>query len=143
LTGRPPFQAETIEAIFHQLLNHELVAPRLLNPSMARLGKRLSEMPGERSAAPVLAQELADDLGRWLNNEPVVARPAGLGGKFIKSCRRRPAIATLGAATLLAVSLGLAGILWQWREAFPGQSPACGKSRRAVSPASERSVLQE
>ncbi|MCI0597950.1 MAG: serine/threonine protein kinase, partial [Beijerinckiaceae bacterium] len=120
LTGRPPFQAETVEGVLHLLLTHEPVAPRLLNPSVPRdlqtvCLKCLEKDPLRRYGT---AQELADDLGRWLDNEPVLARPVGPTGRFLKWCRRRPTIATLAAATVLAVALGLSGILWQWRAAF-------------------------
>ena len=36
LTGRPPFQAETMEEVLRQLHEREPVAPRLLNASVAR-----------------------------------------------------------------------------------------------------------
>src|SRR5205807_7545641 len=47
------------------------------------------------------ADELADDLGRLLKNEPIRARPMSLRERDVRWVRRRPA-----AATLLIVGLG-------------------------------------
>jgi WD40 repeat protein/serine/threonine protein kinase len=52
------------------------------------------------------ARDLAEDLGRFLQNEPVRARPVGAMTRLVKWARRRPAIATLaGTSVLLAVVL--------------------------------------
>ncbi len=54
LTGRPPFQAESLAQTLHLVLHAEPVAPRLLNPSVpARPGNDLPEVPGEGTGPPV------------------------------------------------------------------------------------------
>src|SRR5262249_35812603 len=55
------------------------------------------------------AQALAEDLDRFLRNEPIQARPVGHAEKVWRWCRRKPAVASFGAATLvllLAVAVG-------------------------------------
>ncbi len=60
---------------------------------------------------------LAEDLRRFLDGEPIVARPVDA----IRAGRQVGAAAAgargAGAATMLATVLGIAGIAWQWRKA--------------------------
>src|SRR5438034_3391961 len=77
LTARPPFQAESFESVINQLLNTEPVSPRLLNSSVPAdletiCVKCLQKDPSRRYQG---AQELADELGRFLRGEPIHARP--------------------------------------------------------------------
>ncbi|MGD9646865.1 MAG: protein kinase [Pirellulales bacterium] len=57
------------------------------------------------------AEALANDLRRFLNNEPVEARPVGTIERLAKWRRRRPAMAALVAVALLGatLTLGVAG----------------------------------
>lgn len=119
LTGRPPFQGETLPEILLQVQNAEPVPPSRLNPSVPAdlqtiCVKCLQKEPARRYAT---AQELADDLGRVLGNEPIHARPVPLSEKAWLWCRRRPALATLIVALHLVLGLGILGVLWQWRRA--------------------------
>ena len=119
LTSRPPFQGETLQEILAQVQNAEPIPPRRLNPSVpADLQtlclKCLQKEPARRYRS---AQELADDLGHFLANEPIHARPVSLAERAWLWCRRRPVLAALSAALVVAVAFGLAGILWQWRRA--------------------------
>lgn len=119
LTGRPPFMADSFEAVLAQLLHREPVRPRLLNPGVPRdleviCLKCLSKEPHRRYAT---AQALAEDLGHWLRDEPIRARPIGAAERLARWGRRKPALAALAVALLLVGSLGFAGILWQWRRA--------------------------
>ena len=61
----------------------------------------LAEGAGERYDS---AAALADDLRRFLDGEPIVARPVPFWERGIKWARRRPAIATLSAAVLLLLT---------------------------------------
>ncbi|MEO8426860.1 MAG: protein kinase [Verrucomicrobiota bacterium] len=119
LTGRPPFIADTLEATLTQLLQNDPVPPRLLNASVPRdletiCLKCLGKEPSRRYHS---AQALADDLARWLNDEPILARPVSVGEKFWRWCRRKPALATLVLTLLFVAGTGVTGIFWQWRRA--------------------------
>jgi tetratricopeptide (TPR) repeat protein len=111
LTGRPPFQAEGMEALLEQVFNQEPVAPRLLNPSVppdleTACLKCLDKDPARRYSS---AAELADDLRRWLEGEPIKARPVTRTQRAVKWARRRPAVAALSASlaiVLLVVAIG-------------------------------------
>jgi WD40 repeat protein len=110
LTGRPPFLAETLEATLLQLINTEPVAPRLLNSGTPRdletiCLKCLSKEPGRRYASAAL---LAEDLERWTDREPILARPVGVPEKVWRWCRRHPAVAALaGTVVVLLTVLGV------------------------------------
>jgi WD40 repeat protein/serine/threonine protein kinase len=111
LTARPPFQGETLTDVLNQVINNEPLAPHLLTPRVPQdleticLKCLQKELPDRYQTA----QDLADDLGRYLRDEPIKARPVNRIEKAWRWCRRKPAIASLSAATgllLLAVAVG-------------------------------------
>lgn len=119
LTGRPPFQGETLPEVLAQVQNAEPISPRRLNPSVPLdldtiCRKCLQKEPTCRYAS---AQALADDLGRFLREEPIHARPVSSVERAWLGCKRRPLLAAISAALLVTLILGVAGILWQWRRA--------------------------
>lgn len=123
VTGRPPFQGETVTEVLQQVLNTEPLPPRLLQPSLPHDLETIclkcleKEMPRRYRSA----QELAEDLGRFLEDKPIHARPVGALGKAGKWCRRRPGLAAMGAALVVTGVLGLGGVLWQWNRAARGE----------------------
>jgi eukaryotic-like serine/threonine-protein kinase len=119
LTARPPFVGETIETTLAQVLEQEPVSPRLLNASVPRdletiCLKCLEKEPSRRYAS---AQAVAEELGRFLDKKPILARPVGLAGKVGRWCRRKPALAAAMGAVVLVATVGFVGILTQWRRA--------------------------
>ncbi|MCI0639307.1 MAG: protein kinase [Gemmataceae bacterium] len=106
-TGRPPFQADSGLATLLLVRKEEPVSPSRLRPKLPRdletiCLKCLEKEPTKRYAA---AQDLADDLRRFLNAEPIRARPIGALGRVAKWIRRRPATAALVAVSTLAALL--------------------------------------
>lgn len=113
LTGRPPFQGETAVETVMQAMDMEPVSPRTLNPNIPEdlatiCLKCLEKRPDQRYAT---SQELADDLGRFLDHEPIVARPAGSMRKAWSWSKRRPwtitALISLCMVGLLSLAYGL------------------------------------
>src|SRR6516225_8372250 len=105
LTGRPPFLSNSLQETLSRIQNNEPVSPRALNPALHRdletiCLKCLQKEPERRYGS---AQALAEDLGRWLRHEPILARPIGTIERLKKWTRRNPRTAILVLLSSLAV----------------------------------------
>jgi WD40 repeat protein len=112
LTGRPPFVADTVLGTIEQVRGRPPAPPSRTNPRVGRdletiCLRCLEKDPRRRYAS---AEALADDLRRWLDGEPIAARPVGAAARAWMWSRRNPIVAGLLAALLL---LAL-GTTWQW-----------------------------
>ena len=118
LTGELPFHGNN-RMLLRQVLEEEPRLPRRVNDEVPRdletvCLKAMAKEPADRYAS---AAEFAGDLRRFLQGQPVRARPVGALGRLMRWGRRRPALAGLSAALLLVASVGFAGVFWQWRQA--------------------------
>jgi WD40 repeat protein len=118
LTGELPFRGSTA-MLRLQLLHEEPRPPRRINDKIPRdletiCLKCLEKEPRRRYGT---AAELADDLRRFLDGRPVLARPTPRWERAWKAARRRPLVAALAAAVVLSAAAGLALVTWQWRKA--------------------------
>ncbi|MBI2947187.1 MAG: protein kinase, partial [Verrucomicrobia bacterium] len=116
LTGRPPFLSESLEGTLHLVLNTDAISPRLLNPAVPRdletICLKCLEKEAQRRYPS--AERVADELGRFLQDQPIQARPLSRLEKIWRLCRRHPATASLSAAVVILFLAGFAGVSWQW-----------------------------
>ena len=114
LTGQPPFAGGTTYETIRLLLDTEPRQPRLLNPKIDRdlstICLKCLEKDPKRRYSSALA--LAEDLGRWLKHEPIVARHTGVFTRGRKWVRRNPTSALL-AASLIALAAAAGWIIWK------------------------------
>jgi WD40 repeat protein/tRNA A-37 threonylcarbamoyl transferase component Bud32 len=110
LTGRPPFAGATALATINLVAEQEPLSPRLLNPAvdvdLETVCLKCLEKDARRRY--VSAGDLADDLKRYLDGEPIAARRLGPLGRLIKWCRRKPAWATMLALGVAALGFFVA-----------------------------------
>ena len=111
LAGRPPFQAKTPIETLRQVVDNDPAPPRLTNPQADRdletiALKCLRKEPGARYGT---AEEVAQDLERWLAGDPILARPLGPFATVWRWSRRHPAAALLGVALILALAAIVVG----------------------------------
>jgi serine/threonine protein kinase/tetratricopeptide (TPR) repeat protein len=109
LTGRPPFRSATIVETLEQVRSQEPVSPRSLQPSLPRdletiCLKCLAKDPTQRYGT---AKELADDLQRFVTNQPVIARPAGLPERTLKFVKRNRLLVGAAMTVFFVLLLGL------------------------------------
>jgi WD40 repeat protein len=134
LAGRPPFQGQTVVETLDQVRTQEPVPPSRWHAGVPLdvetiCLKCLRKEPERRYAS---AAELADDLARWLKDEPILARPAGVGERVLKWVRRRPMVAALLGLVFLVTAAGLGGIAWAYAEALAQAEQARRAEGRAL-----------
>ncbi len=105
LTGRPPFRAATMLETLKQVTSEDPAPPKQLNADIDRdletiCLKCLSKPPERRYQS---ANLLSDDLRRYLDGKPILARRAGALEKAWRWSKRHPATAGLCAASVFLV----------------------------------------
>lgn len=112
LGGRKPFDGDTMMTVLEQVTTAPAPRLRSINPSIDKdletiVAKCLEKEPRSRYRS---CADLADDLGRWLAGEPILARPVGVAERCVKWVRRKPLHAGLAVVgTLFVFTLAVGG----------------------------------
>lgn len=121
LSGQPPFPGTSPAHVLVRILQEDAPRLRKTAPSIPPdldtiVMKCLEKDPARRYES---ARGLADDLDRWLDGEPIAARPAGWAYRAGKRLRKHRLLAAVSAAACVTLLLSGGAVLrtrWQARE---------------------------
>jgi hypothetical protein len=116
LTGRLPFAGDNVLQMLERICGADPAPPGSLKADVPRdletiCLKCLHKRPERRYGG---AGGLADDLKRYREDRPILARRVGLRERLVKWRRRHPVAAALALVMLLALLGGAAGWGWHW-----------------------------
>jgi serine/threonine protein kinase len=103
LIGHPPFESHAMSITMGMIESMAPVPPRAQSPGISRdletiCLKCLEKQPAKRYPT---AKALADDLDRYLQGRPIVARPIGFYGKISRWAVRNRSLALLSATSFV------------------------------------------
>jgi serine/threonine protein kinase len=119
VTLAPVFDGQDRQELLRQITFEEPVPPRRLNRAVpvdleTIVLKALAKEPADRYAT---AQELAEDLRRFQERRPILARPPTRWQRAVKWARRHQGLVVSGVAGLVLAVIGLTIATWLiWRE---------------------------
>jgi len=113
LTGQPPFEGDDIGEILRRAQAGDFCAPRVVDPSLdkaleAVCLKAMAKKPADRYAS---GRGLAEDVERWMADEPVTAYPEPWARTLARWLTRHRTGVTGVAAAVLAGVVGLLAVL--------------------------------
>jgi serine/threonine-protein kinase len=116
LSGKPPFQGDNSVDVLVKVINEEATPLRQLDQHIpieleTIVQKCLQKEPSRRYES---AAALAQDLNRFLEGEPILARPVTWTHRAYKRVRKYPIISGLLAAAFVAVVTVAAFAAWTW-----------------------------
>jgi serine/threonine protein kinase/tetratricopeptide (TPR) repeat protein len=133
LAGRPPFLGEHALSVIQQAADKSAPKLRTLKPALGRdletiCSRCLEREPNARYRS---AGDLAEDLERWLEGRPIIARPVSPPVRVWRWSKRNPKLATSIATCLL---LGMAAAAFQVQNHFSKRATAMAMHSIAVEP---------
>jgi serine/threonine-protein kinase len=112
LTGRPPVEGEDIGELLRRVQRGEFARPRQIDPAIdpaleAVCLKAMATQPGERHPS---CRALAEDVERWMADEPVTAWSEPWSRTLLRWLTRHRVGVTAAAAAGLVALVGLAAV---------------------------------
>jgi serine/threonine-protein kinase len=113
LTGKPPVEHEDMGQVLRAVQRGEFSPPRRIDPTIdpaleAVCLKAMALRPGDRYPGP---KALAEDVERWMADEPVTARRESLGVRIRRWTQRKRSTVAAIVATVLVAVIGLSAVL--------------------------------
>ncbi|MHB1559267.1 MAG: serine/threonine-protein kinase, partial [Isosphaeraceae bacterium] len=109
ITLRPVFAGNNRHELLRRIAQEEPRRPRSVRPEVPRDLETivLKAMAKDPSARYATAQDLAEDLGRFLDDRPILARPPALLEKVARWARRHAAALAIAVPLLAAIAIAL------------------------------------
>jgi hypothetical protein len=109
LTGHLPHVGANSAETFNRIISRDPLPVRSVNaaihPDLETVClKAIDRDRGRRYAS---AEPMADDLRRFLDGEPILARPVGPLGRLVRKIRRRPLLALAAVLALACAALAV------------------------------------
>jgi len=147
LTLRRPFEQAARPALYVAIQSEAPPDVRSFNASLPEDVAVVLEtaLEKDRTRRYATALDLAEDLRRIRQYEPIRARPAGVGVRFARWGRRHPALAAATIGTIVSLSAGLAvalNLLAAERRAVSEKDVALGEKDAALSVALGKHLAQ-
>src|SRR5262245_310239 len=116
LALKPAYASADRLQLIEQLRQADPPTPRTRDPRIPLdldtiVVKAIDKDPKRRYQS---ADELAEDLQRFVADEPIKARRIGTLERFARWCRRNPAVAASLAASALILVVGFSLVTWKW-----------------------------
>lgn len=133
LAFRPAYRETDRARLIRRVMSEPPPPLRSLNPSVPRDLETIVSKATERDPAHryPTAAALVEDLRRFVDDRPILARKAGEVEKLRRWCRRNPAPASLVAALFVVFWVGFGLVTWKWREALAAEGRANSERDRA------------
>ncbi len=117
LVGRPAYDETDRNVLINRVTQHEAPDIASLNRGLPRdlctiVRKAIARDPDDRYGT---AEGMAEDLRRFIDDRPILARRIGAAERCRRWCRRNPAVASLAAAlavVLLSAFVAVTGLWW-------------------------------
>jgi serine/threonine protein kinase/WD40 repeat protein len=144
LTLRQAFPGDVRHELLNRIATEEPPLVRQIDPALPReletiIAKGMSKVPAERYAT---ARELGEDLQRWLDDKPILARPPGPVQRLRKWARRHRSLVVGMAASLALLTVGVViGSIWYavQQRALADEQKALADEERRLGEQKERS----
>ena len=135
LVGHPPFAGATVQDTLRMIVEKEPVALREINPTInvdleTICLKALQKDPGKRYDS---CKSFAEDLERFLDGKPIVARPVGRVERVWRWARRNRAMAGMIGTVIALVITTLVAIAIGYRETVTALAKSEARLKKAIS----------
>ncbi|MBP3954140.1 protein kinase [Gemmata sp. G18] len=117
VAGRAPYDGASDVEVLRQSVEGRATHPRHLRPDLPRdleaiCLKAMARDTGDRYRTAI---DLADDLRRFLDGRPTVARPLAWSGRAVRWLRRNDQIVAIAVLAVIALSVTLLGTWNSWQ----------------------------